>query len=265
MINNVRHIRFVEGVLGLKLSIQDTCLLLEGGIPYNQKQIVLETQIYEGFLDDLAAKIGGVPKTIAKTFTDGVSVLTFIYNVISDKTGENLSKAIKIITRNCSAMFAKISRAAENLPGKLKELFTKVIDWIKTKTKSVLSIQSDTDATDNIKGDGGNWKKFIGLLLVGMILVFLKQIPDVLKSFGEDVVSDGLDKIWTATQDLLAKFLASPAELIKLVTGGGLIKALLPLLALYKSAKMLQSINSDLVDSNAWLKKESKLLKHSLI
>jgi hypothetical protein len=260
MIHNVQQAQFIEKVLGIELNSDQLCLMLEGKIHQSTKEsILLETAIYEGFLDDLASKIGGVPKAIAKTLTDATSVLTFIYNVISDKTGANLSKAIAVITRNCKAMFAKIERIANALPGSVKDLFTKVIEWIKDKTKGILAVQSDTDPADKLSGDSSNWKKFILLLLVGMLLTFLKYLPDKLKDFGNDAVSDGLSQIWKATQDLAGKFLSAPADMIKFVAGGSLVKMLLPLIGLYKGAKMLQSINGDLLDANAWLKKEMKL------
>lgn len=266
MIRSVQQAQFFEKVLGIKLNSDQLCLILEGKIHQSIKEnILLETAIYEGFLDDLASKIGGVPKTIAKTLTDATSVLTFIYNVIGDKTGANLSKAIVVITRNCKAMFAKIQRIADTLPGVVKDLFTKVIEWVKTKTKAILTVQSDTDPTDKLSGDSSNWKKFILLLLVGMLLVFLKDLPDKLKDFGNDVVVDGLSQIWKATQDLAGKFLTVAADMVKFVAGGSLVKMLLPLIGLYKSAKTLQNINRDLLDSNAWLKKEIKLFNGMLI
>lgn len=254
MIESIKHTQFVEKVLGIRLTPQETCLLLEGR-NLHREDILLEIAIYEGFLDDLAAKIGGVPKTIAKTLTDAGSVLTFMYNVIADKTGQNLSKAIAILMRNSRVMFAKIERAIQQVPQKVKELFTQVIDWIREKTKSVLAVQSDTDATDKISGDSSNWKKFILLLLIGMLLVFLKQVPAIVKGFGEDTVNSGLEQVWTLTKDTLTKFMSAPADLAKLVAGGGIIKTLLPIIGIYKSAKLLANVNNDLLDSNAWLKK----------
>ena len=266
MVHNIQQAQFVERVLGIKLNSDQLCLMLEGRLPQKiREDILLETAIYEGFLDDLAAKIGGVPKTIAKTLTDAGSVLTFIYNVISDKTGANLSKAIMTMTRNCKVMFAKIERIANALPDAVKSIYLKVVEWVRTKTKDVLTVQSDTDPADKLSGDSSNWKKFILLLLVGMILVFLKYVPDTLKGFGADVVNDGLSQIWKATQELAGKFLSAPADMLKFVAGGSLVKMLLPLIGLYKSAKMLQTISSDLLDSNAWLKKEIKLFSHTML
>lgn len=255
-LQNIKHAQFVQNVLGINLTLDQTCSLMEGSIPYSlEKQILTETAIYEGFLDDLAAKIGGVPKAVAKTFTDATGVLTFIYNVISDKTGQNLQKGITIILRNSKALFAQIDRLASQLSGKLKEIFDKIMDWMKSKVKTITSIQSDTDSEDGLKGEGANWKKFILLFLVGMVLIFLRNIPSMLKEFGEDVVKGGLEKIWDLSQDLITKFFSSPADLLKLVSGSALVKILLPLIAVYRSAKMLQSINADLLDSNAWLRK----------
>jgi len=175
MLIEVQQSQFVEKVLGIKLTPDQFCLMLEGKLPQNLKeQIQSETMLYESFLDDLAAKIGGIPKNIAKTFTDGTSVLTFIYNVISDKTGQNLEKVNKIITRNCKAIFARVERFVDQASEKIKGVLGKVVAWIKDKTKGILSIQSDTDPSDSISGDGSNWKKFIQLFLVGMVLVFSK-------------------------------------------------------------------------------------------
>lgn len=255
-IHNIKHAQFIENVLGLSLSLEETCSLMEGTMPHSlREQILVETAIYEGFLDDLAAKIGGVPKAIAKTFTDTTGVLTFIYNVISDKTGQNLQKGITTILRNSKALFTQIDKLTSNLSGKVKEIFDKIMEWMKSKVKTILSVQSDTDSGDEVTGEGANWKKFLLLLLTGMVLIFLRGIPKMIKEFGEDIVKDGLKKIWNLSQDLITKFLSSPADLLKLVSGGALIKILLPLITLYKSAKILQSINNDLLDSNAWLRK----------
>jgi hypothetical protein len=255
-IHNIQHTRFVEDVLGISITLDQRCTLMEGIMPsILREQIMLETAIYEGFLDDLAIKIGGVPKALAKTFTDARSVLTFIYNVVSDKTGENLKKATTIIKRNAMGLFAKIERLATNLPAKVKEIFDNIIQWIKTKVQNLINVQSDTDKQDDIQGDGGNWKKFILLLLVGMVLIFLKQLPLIIKDFGEDIAGDGLGKLWDMSQSLMSKFLTSPAELAKLVTGGTLINTLMPILAIYKSVKIFQSIQDELLDSNAWLRK----------
>lgn len=256
IIRNIQHTRFVEDVLGISISLDHRCTLMEGVMPASLKeQILLETAIYESFLEDLATKIGGVPKALAKTLTDVRSVLTFIYNVVSDKTGENLKKATTIIKRNAMSLFAKIERLATNLPAKVKQLFDKIIQWIKTKVQNLINVQSDTNSQDNIQGDGGNWKKFILLLLIGMVLIFLKQLPLIIKDFGEDIAGDGLGKLWDMSQSLMSKFLTSPAELAKLVTGGTLINTLMPILAIYKSVKIFQSIQDELLDSNAWLRK----------
>lgn len=256
MLQHIQHTQFVENVLGIPLTVDQSCCLMEGRMPHNLRdRILTETQIYEGFLDDLASKIGGIPKDIAKTFTDAGSVLKFIYNVISDKTGENLKKGIAIIVRNCKALFAQIERLTQKIPEKLRELFNKILDWMKAKVQGLISVQSDTDSTDGIKGEGANWKKFLLLLLAGMVLVFLKQIPSTLSGFSEDVVQAGLTKIWELSQNLISKFLSSPADLLKVVAGAGLVKMLLPLMTLYKTAKMLEPINNDLLDSNAWLRK----------
>lgn len=256
MLIEVQQSQFVEKVLGIKLTPDQFCLMLEGKLPQNLKeQIQSETMLYESFLDDLAAKIGGIPKNIAKTFTDATSVLTFIYNVISDRTGQNLEKANKIITRNCKAIYARVERFITQVPDKIKDILTKVVAWIKEKTKGILSIQSDTDPTDDIGGDGGNWKKFIQLFLVGMVLVFLNQLPKILKDFGMDVAKEGLTKVWEMSQEMVMKFFSSPSNMAKTTASGGIIKLFLPLIAIYKSAQVLQAINNDLLDANAWLKK----------
>lgn len=256
MLIEVQQSQFVEKVLGIKLTPDQLCLMLEGKLPNNLKeQIKHETMLYESFLDDLAAKIGGIPKNIAKTFTDASSVFTFIYNVISDKTGQNLDKGIKIITRNCRAIYMKLERIMQSIPEKISGILSKVVAWIKEKTKSIMSVQSDTDPSDDVGGEGANWKKFIQLFLVGMVLVFINQIPKILKEFGEDVVKDGLTKVWEMSQDIVAKFFSSPANMMKATAGGGILKLFLPLIAIYKGAQILQAINNDLLDANAWLKK----------
>lgn len=259
-INNLAQIKqaqFIENVLGIHLSPEDTGTILEGKLPtINEQQILLETQIYEGFLDDLAKTIGGIPKDVTKTLTDVGSVFKFIHNVIADKSGENLQKAIIIIRRNAMSLFAKINRLGAKLPENIKQLFNEIVEWIKTNVKGLLSVQSDVDDTDDVHGEGGNWKKFMLLLLVGMVLVFLKQIPELVTSFGGDVLKSSLIKLWNMTTDLVSKFLSSPKVLLKLVTGSALIKVLIPILTIYKSAKVLQPIQNDLLDNNAWLKKK---------
>lgn len=255
-INHIKHTRFVQNVLGIEITLEDTCLLMEGILPNKLKeQILLETAIYEGFLEDLVNKIGDVPKTIAKTFIDAKGVLTFLYNVLSDTSGENLKKGTTVLLRNTTALFTQVQKMGSQMTGKIKEVFNTIIEWMRAKVKSILGTQSDTNTSDNVKGDGANWKKFLLLFLAGMTLIFLKSIPTMLKEFGQDVVEKGLDYVWKLSQELITKFMSSPADLLKLVSGGALVKILLPLITAYKSAKLLQSINNDLLDSNAWLRK----------
>jgi hypothetical protein len=256
MIIEIQQSQFAERVLGIKLTPDQFCLMLEGKLPQNLKErIHSETMLYESFLDDLAARIGGIPSNIAKTFTDATSVLTFIYNVISDKTGQNLEKANLIITRNCKAIYTRVERFINQAPEKIKDILGKVVAWIKEKTKNTLSIKSDTDPSDDVSGEGSNWKKFLQLFLVGMVLVFLNQLPEILKKYGMDIAKQGLTKVWEMSQEMVTKFFSTPSDMLKMTTSGGMIKLFLPLIAVYKSAQILQAINNDLLDSNAWLKK----------
>lgn len=228
---------------------------MEGVLPNNLKErILLETQIYESFLDSLATVVGNSP--MVKTIKDGASFFNFIYNVIGDKSGENLKKANRILVRNCTALYTKATKLGDSLPaGKIKETYTSIVEWLNSKVKSIISVQSDTDPNDNLKGEGSNWKKFILLLLVGMVLILLKSMNSVLASVGADILEKALTTIWNLTKDLAIKFLSAPVDLIKFTSGAALMKVLIPLISTYKTIKLLQTINGDLLDSGAWLRK----------
>ena len=253
----LERVRFIEGVLGINLTLEESKLLLEGGQTSQEleQKIQLAEAEWKGFLDTLAAKIGGIPKDIAKTFTDATSFLKFIYNVVSDKTGENLKNAIKTMQRSAGALFMRIDRVLASVPTNIKEIFDKALAWIKKTAGAVLGIKSDVDATDQLTGDSGNWKKFLMLLLVGVLLVFLIQIPTMLKSLGEDFIKDGLTKLFTFIPDILTKLFTSPLELAKMVAGPALISTIGPIITIVKSAKIMGNIQTDLLSSNAWLKK----------
>jgi len=57
------------------------------------------------------------------------------------------------------------------------------------------------------------------------------------------------------SQEMVTKFFSSPSNMLKTAASGGVIKLFLPLITIYKSAQVLQAINNDLLDANAWLKK----------
>jgi len=255
--HKVAHARFIENVLGIKLSIEESNMLLEGGkLPQElEERIQSEIALYENFLTTIAAKIGGIPKELAKTFTDAAGFLKFIYNVISDRTGENLEKAIALMQRNAKALFARIERLISAISGKIKEIFDRVLAWIKKVAASVLGIKSDVDATDKLTGDSGNWKKFIMLLLVGMLLIFLVQLPDLVKSFGEDGIKKLLEKVFEQISTFLGKIFTNPLELIKVLAGPALVSALGTIITIFKSIKLLAFLQTNYLANNAWLVK----------
>ena len=58
-LHNIHYAQFVENVLGVKLSLDETCILMEGKMPYHLKQRIKEEQaMYESFLGDMMKKIG---------------------------------------------------------------------------------------------------------------------------------------------------------------------------------------------------------------
>lgn len=255
-IKHIQHTQFVENVLGIKLSPDQSCLLMEGVMPSTLKErIQYETQLYENFLDSLAKKIGAIPTNIQKTFTSAMDVLKFIYNVIADKTGENIKKAIAVLSRNARSLFSKIGRAVQNVPEELKEIVQRILDWLQSKVGSIMAIKSDVDDKDNVKGDGGNWKKFILLLLAGSVLVAVYKLGDIVKDFGADAAKSGLEQMLSGTTETLKKLLSEPQTAIASTGGAAITTILLPLLKVYAGAKILQTISNQLLDSNAWLKK----------
>ena len=196
-LNKADHIQFITEVLGIRTTPAEYIALYEGQDPSNLKELIeAETLLYESFLDDIAKKIGGIPTGIAKTFTDASSFLKFIYNVISDKTGENLKKGIAILTKNTRAIYARIERSMASVPQQIKDLFAKVFNWIKKVAPTILGVKSDVDISDDLKGDSSNWKKFIMFLVVGMIMVFLSKLGNLIKDMGEDVATNALTKLW---------------------------------------------------------------------
>lgn len=255
--HKVAHARFIENVLGVKLSIKESTMILEGGkLPQElEERIQSEIALYENFLKTIVAKIGGIPKDLSKTFTDAATFLKFIYNVISDKTGENLKKAIEIMQRNAKALFSKIERLIGAIAGKIKEIFNKVLAYIKKVAANILGIKSDVDASDELTGDSGNWKKFIMLLLIGMLLIFLLQVPDLVKSFGEDKISGLLQSAFEQISTYLGKIFTNPLELAKVVTGPALITSLGTVVSIFKAVKLLALIQTNYLANNAWLTK----------
>ena len=256
-IEKMNRTRFIENVLGIKLSLEESTLLLEGGTLSQELEERIQLAEFElkGFLDTLAKKIGGIPKDLTKTFTDATSFLKFIYNVVSDPRGQNLIKAITLLQRNAKALFAKVDRALASVPDKVKELVGKVVGWIKKVASSILGIKSDVDSTDELTGDSSNWKKFIMLLLVGMLMIFLVKLPNILGDLGEDFLKDGLESLFKLVPDLLSKIFSSPMDLLKVTSGPALIAAIGPIITVFKGAKILASIQSDLLSNSAWLKK----------
>ena len=253
----LERVRFIEGVLGISLTLEESKLLLEGG--QTSQELEQKIQLAEaelmGFLNAVASKIGGIPKDVAKTVTDATSFLKFIYNVVSDRTGENLKNAIKIMQRSARALFSRIDRALASVPTKIKEIFDKVLAWITKTAGTILGIKSDVDTTDQLTGDSGNWKKFLMLLFVGVLLVFLTQIPNMLKGLGEDFIKNGLKQLFTFIPDILKKLFTSPLELAKMIAGPALISSIGPIITIFKSAKIMANIQVDLLASNAWLRK----------
>ena len=77
----------------------------------------------------------------------------------------------------------------------------------------------------------------------------------MLKSLGEDFIKDGLTKLFTFIPDILTKLFTSPLELAKMVAGPALISTIGPIITIVKSAKIMGNIQTDLLSSNAWLKK----------
>jgi hypothetical protein len=256
IINNVQRIQFIENVLGISLTSDETCLLIEGITPNTLKErIQRETLLYENFIDTLKQKIGAIPTSIQKTLGGAKDMLKFIWNVITDRTGGNLKRAIVVLTRNSRALFSRITRAIKQAPDKIKKILESMLDWIKTKVGTILGIQSDVDDKDEISNDGGNWKKFLLLLLVGCMLVALLNVGKIITDFGIDVATNGFTQIFDNTKDFFVKIVQEP-ELAVAATGGmALMNFISPLMSIYSSAKILTSIQGDLLDDNSWLKK----------
>ena len=220
-----------------------------------KERIEYETALYESFLDGLVKKIGAIPAGVQKTFKAAGDVLKFVYQVIADRTGNNLKEAIIRITRNAKALFARMTRAIEALPDDIKKLVEPITKWLKTKVPSFFSVKSDVDDEDDLTGDSGNWKKFILLFLGGCLLVFVSKIPDILKDFGGDALKSGLITMLKSTTELTTKILAEPQVAAAAAGGTAIGTLLMPLLKIYASAKVLETINDELLDKNAWLKK----------
>lgn len=256
MVKQIQYTQFVENVLGIELTLEQSCSLMEGIMPSSLKERILyESELYENFIKDIAKKIGQIPTNVQKTFNSAMDLLKFIYNVIADKTGENLKKAILIIQRNSRALFSKVESALRNVSQSLRDVVQRVINWLKTKVATILGVKSDVDDQDEVTADGGNWKKFILLLLSGSLLVAVYRLSSILQDFGEDAAKDGLAQMLKGTEEVMKKMLSEPAQAVA-ATGGAAISAILmPLLKLYAGAKVLQVINDELLDSNAWLKK----------
>tara|TARA_R110001606_G_C15392693_1_gene651772 strand:+ start:101 stop:796 length:696 start_codon:yes stop_codon:yes gene_type:complete len=229
---------------------------MEGRTPLHIKEkIEYEINLYEGFLDGLAKKIGSIPSNVQKTFTAATDVLKFIYNVISDKTGANLKKAIEIIVRNAKALYQRMKNAVAKLGNKIKQALEPIIEWLDSKIPSFFTVKSDVDDGDEVKGEGGNWKKFLLMFLGGCLLIAIMEVPNILKRFGEDTLKDGLRLMLKSTKDITAKLLLEP-KVAAVATGGAAISTImLPLIKIYAGAKILQNINDELLNSNAWLKK----------
>ncbi len=256
-IYDIRYAQFVENVLGIKLSSDDTCILMEGRVPYHLKQRIKEEQeMYEGFLGDMMKKIGQAPTAVVKTFKDASGLLKFIWGVISDASGQNLVNGIKKLTVNMANLFTRIQRAITAVKGPLQTLLTKVVAWVENMGKKLGAIKSDVASDDDLKGEQGNWKKFMVLLLVGMIAVFVANIVRRIGEFGAEVIEKGLTQIWNLTQNMVTKLLGEPAEMVK-AAGTSFMTAIGPLLGLYSSAKVLQAINTDLLSDGSWVQLSS--------
>ena len=168
MIKQIQYTQFVENVLGIELTLEQSCSLMEGIMPTSlSERILYESELYENFIKDIAKKIGQIPTNVQKTFNSAMDLLKFIYNVIADKTGENLKKGILIIQRNSRALFTKVENALRNVPQKLKDVVQSVLNWLKAKVATILGGKSDVDDQDGETTEGGNWKKYKLLLLSG--------------------------------------------------------------------------------------------------
>lgn len=252
----IQHAQFVENVLGIKLSLAESCLLMEGKTPSALvERIKYETQLYEGFLDGIAKAIGDIPSNIQKTLINATDVLKFIYNVVADKTGENLKKAIAILTRNIKALMTKIGKIITSLPTNIQEVCNEALQWLKTKMSKFIDVKSDVDDADDLKGDSGNWKKFISLLLGGCIVVMLYKAGDIVKDFGADALQKGIESILSMTNNTLAKIIAEPQVALQAAGGKVIATTMIPLFKIYAGAKILEVIKDELLDENAWLKK----------
>jgi hypothetical protein len=255
-IANIQRTQFIENVLGINLTLDQSCLLMEGTIPASLKErIEYETALYESFLDGLVKKIGAIPAGVQKTFKAAGDVLKFVYQVIADRTGNNLKEAIIRITRNAKGLFTRMTKAIEALPDDIKKLVEPITKWLKAKVPTFFSVKSDVDNEDDLTGDSGNWKKFILLFLGGCLLVFVSKIPNILKDFGGDALKSGLITMLKSTTELTTKILAEPQVAAAAAGGTAIGTLLMPLLKIYASAKVLETINDQLLDKNAWLKK----------
>lgn len=256
-IEKVNRTKFIENVLGIKLSLKESTLLLEGGeLPQElEERIRLAELEFTGFLDSLAKKIGGIPKDLAKTFTDAASFLKFLYNVISDRTGENLKKAITLLQKNSKILFSRLESAIASIPENMKQLVSKVVAWIKKVASKILGIKSDVDSTDDLTGDMANWKKFIMLLLVGMLMVFLIKLPTTAKNLGVEFSMDSLQNVFELIPNLLGKIFTSPVDMAKVASGPSLTAAIGPIVLIFKGAKILSAVQTELLNGNAWLQK----------
>lgn len=254
---DIRYAQFVENVLGIKLSSDDTCILMEGRVPYHLKQRIKEEQeMYESFLGDIMKKIGQAPTAVVKTFKDASGLLKFIWGVISDTSGQNLINGIKKLTVNMANLFTRIQRAILAVKGPLQTLLSKVVDWVKSIGKKLGAIKSDVIPDDDLEGEQGNWKKFMVLVLVGMVVVFVANIVRRVDQFGEEVIIQGLTQIWKLTQSMVVKLLGEPALMVK-AAGTSFITSLGPLLSLYSAAKVMQKINTDLLSDGSWVRLSS--------
>ena len=253
---NVQRTQFIESVLGIPLTSDQTCLLIEGVVPsVIREKIERETLLYENFIDILKQRLGAVPANVQKTLGGVRDVLKFIWSVITDRSGENLKKAITILVRSSRALYNRVLRAIKQAPNKIKELLQKMLDWIGTKIGTILGIKSDVDDKDEITNDGGNWKKFLLLFLIGCMLVALLNVGTIVADFGVDVAIKGFAQIYDNTKDFFTKIIQEP-ELAVAATGGtALMNFISPLMSVYTSAKLLNLIQTDLLDDNAWLKK----------
>lgn len=252
-LHNIHYAQFVENVLGVKLSLDETCILMEGKMPYHLKQRIKEEQaMYESFLGDMMKKIGQVPTAVVKTFKDASGLLKFIWGIISDASGKNLVNGIRKLTVNMANLFTRIQRAISNVKGPLQGLLTKVVDWVESMGKKLGAIKSDVASDDDLKGEQGNWKKFMVLLLVGMVAVFVADIVRSIGKFGEEVIEKGLTQIWNLTKNMITKILGEPAQMVQ-AAGQGFMTSIGPLMSLYSAAKVMQAINKDLVSDGSWV------------